>query len=175
MCYLSSPEATGIRTGLPGQDDITAGIEASTGKRYVHVVSSWEDRTSTLLGRGPHIVPPGKRARVGIRNPRPGERTPDSLPIISSHRVAYIVPSGKFRPRHIVRPRKIYRSPWETLSSYRGTNHVPPRKSYRPLWEDISSGRGKLIVLPGKIFNVFACKFAFFCRPMNCTLCICFC
>jgi hypothetical protein len=120
MCYLSSPEATGIRTGLPGQDDITAGIEASTGKRYVHVVSSWEDRTSTLLGRGPHIVPPGKRARVGIRNPRPGERTPDSLPIISSHRVAYIVPSGK-----------------------------SPAMSYRPAQENIPFSLGNLIVLPG--------------------------
>jgi hypothetical protein len=134
-----------------------------------------EDRTARRLGRKPHIVPPGKRAQPGRRNWRIADRSPSSLPLISSPREAISSPPGNLRPQNIVRPRKIYRLLWEPLPSCRGTNHVCPGKSYRPLWEDISSSRGKLIVLPRKLSTSFACKSTFFSTCMHHTLCICFC
>jgi hypothetical protein len=116
-----------------------------------------EDRTSTRLGSRPHIVPPGKRVQVGIRNRM---LTGPLSGLFTNH----IVPPGKgYRPlreicghavssgsgKYIVLPGKRYRPTGEEITPAPGRDIVPFGKTYRPLGENLSSCPGTTLdVLP---------------------------
>src|SRR5919199_1569264 len=103
--------------------DISRPCERIDPPRSVHT-----NRISSCPGSKPGLVSVPGGSSIALRARcylyRPSEEAISSSP-------------GNLRHRNIVPPRKIYRSPRESLSSALGRYIVSPRKTYRPAQEII--------------------------------------